>query len=77
MVFRVLMKSFEFKRALMQEHFNENYVESDKYPDAMFKGKVTNLKSIDFNKDGVYPAEVEGDLTMHGTIKTYQYEWQF
>lgn len=68
-VFKVLMKSFEFKRALMQEHFNENYVESDKFQNAMFKGKVTNLKSIDFKKDGVYPAEVEGDLTMHGTSK--------
>jgi len=65
-VFKVLMKSFEFKQALMQEHFNENYVESDKFPNAMFKGKVTNLKSIDFKKNGVYPAEVEGDLTMHG-----------
>ena len=69
LVFKVLMKSFEFKRALMQEHFNENYVESDKFPDAMFKGKVTNIKSIDFKKDGVYPATVEGDLTMHGTSK--------
>lgn len=69
MVFKVLMKAFEFKRALMQEHFNENYVESDKYPDATFKGKVTNIKNIDFKKDGVYPAEVEGDLTIHGQTK--------
>ena len=69
MVFRVLMKSFEFKRALMQEHFNENYVESDKYPDATFKGKVTNQKNIDFKKDGVYPADVDGDLTIHGQTK--------
>ena len=69
LVFKVLMKSFEFKRTLMQEHFNENYVESDKYPDAMFKGKVTNLKNINFTKDGVYPATVEGDLTMHGQSK--------
>ena len=68
-VFKVLMKSFEFKRALMQEHFNENYVESDKYPNAMFKGKITNLKNIDFKKDGIYQAMVEGDLTMHGTSK--------
>ena len=68
-VFKVLMKSFEFKRALMQEHFNENYVESDKFPNAMFKGKVTNLNSIDFKKAGVYPAIVEGDLTMHGKSK--------
>ena len=42
----------------MQEHFNENYVETSKFPNAKFKGKVTNVKSIDFKKDGVYPAEV-------------------
>ncbi|MDP4164681.1 MAG: YceI family protein [Bacillota bacterium] len=68
-VFMVLMKSFEFKRALMQEHFNENYVESDKYPDARFKGKVTNLKSVDLKKEGIYPVTVEGDLTIHGITR--------
>ena len=68
-VFKVLMKSFEFDRALMQEHFNENYVESDKYPTATFKGKITNLKSIDFTKAGTYKAEVEGDLTIHNVTK--------
>ena len=42
-VFKVLMRSFEFEKALMQEHFNENYVESENFPNATFKGKVTNL----------------------------------
>lgn len=65
-VFKVLMKSFEFKKALMQEHFNENYVESDKFPNATFVGKITNLSDIDFTKDGTYKADVEGDLTIHG-----------
>ncbi len=65
-VFKVLMKSFVFEKALMQEHFNENYVESDKYPLATFKGKVKNIKDIDFTKPGIYDAEVEGDLTIHG-----------
>jgi hypothetical protein len=66
LVFKVLMKSFVFEKALMQEHFNENYVESDQYPLSVFKGKITNLSEIDFNKAGSYTAIVEGELTIHG-----------
>ncbi len=55
-----LVKSFKFKSPLMEEHFNENYMESDKFPKATFKGKVLNFDS----KGGTY--EVEGDLTIHG-----------
>ncbi len=69
MIFKVLMKSFEFEKQLMQEHFNENYVESDKFPDAKFKGMISNLKDINFNKDGIYNAEVEGELNIHGVAK--------
>jgi len=72
-VFKVLIKSFEFEKALMQEHFNENYMQSDQFPNSTFNGKVTNLKDINFGKDGVYKTVVEGDLTMHGVtnkIKT-------
>ncbi|HKL03598.1 MAG TPA: YceI family protein [Cryomorphaceae bacterium] len=69
MEFSLLMKSFNFKKALMQEHFNENYVESDKFPKATFKGKVTNLDEVDFTKDGSYPATVTGDMTIHGVTK--------
>jgi polyisoprenoid-binding protein YceI len=65
-VFKVLMKSFQFEKALMQEHFNENYVESDKFPTATFLGKLVNIKDINFSKDGSYPAIVEGKLTIHG-----------
>ncbi len=65
-IFRVLMKSFQFEKALMQEHFNENYVESHKYPNATFTGKVTNFNEIDFKKTGTYQAKIEGDLTIHG-----------
>jgi polyisoprenoid-binding protein YceI len=68
-VFKVLMKSFVFEKALMQEHFNENYVESDKFPNATFQGKVTNIKSIDFTKPGSYDVQVEGDLTIHGVTR--------
>ena len=69
MVFAILLKSFHFDRALMEEHFNENYVESDKFPKSTFKGKSSNLSAINFTKDGSYPATVEGDLTMHGVTK--------
>ncbi len=65
-VFKVLMKSFEFEKALMQEHFNENYIESDKFPNATFKGKVMNLNEIDLTKNGEYTAIVDGELTIHG-----------
>ena len=68
-VFKVLMKSFEFEKALMQEHFNENYIESDKFPNATFLGKVTNFNEINFSKDGTYKVNVEGKLTLHGITK--------
>jgi polyisoprenoid-binding protein YceI len=67
--FAVLMKGFEFKKALMQEHFNENYVESDKYPKAEFRGQIVNNSEIAYTKDGVYNAHVKGKLTLHGQTK--------
>lgn len=67
--FVVLIKSFRFKKALMQEHFNENYMESKTFPKAIFKGNITDLSKIDFAKDGSYPVTVTGDLTIHGVTK--------
>jgi len=67
--FSVLMKGFEFPKALMQEHFNENYVESNKYPKGEFKGSITNNSTINYKNDGSYPAEVSGKLTIHGVTK--------
>jgi Uncharacterized conserved protein len=67
--FAVLMKGFEFRKALMQQHFNENYVESDKYPRSEFRGKITNNNEIDYTKDGTYTAHVKGRLTIHGQTK--------
>jgi len=64
MVFQALVKSFHFDRALMEEHFNENYMESDKFPKSSFKGKITNLSSVNFSKNGTYDVTVEGDLTI-------------
>lgn len=65
----ILMKSFMFEKSLMQEHFNENYVESDKYPKATFKGQILNFKEIDPEESMV---TVEGDLTIHGVSKPIQ-----
>ena len=69
MEFVILIKSFEFKNALMQEHFNENYMDSDSFPKASFKGKIKDLSKVNFKKDSIYNIEVEGDLTMHGVSK--------
>jgi hypothetical protein len=68
MVFQALIKSFHFDRALMEEHFNENYMESDKFPKSSFKGKITNLQAVDFSKNGIYDVNVEGDLTIRDVI---------
>lgn len=66
LVFKVLMKAFQFEKALMQEHFNENYVNSDKFPNATFDGKVVNIEEIDFEAPGEYEAQIEGKLTIKG-----------
>jgi hypothetical protein len=67
--FAALMKGFEFKKALMQEHFNKDYVESSKYPKAEFKGQITNNSEIKYTTDGTYTAKVKGKLTLHGITK--------
>ncbi len=67
--FKVPITSFEFKKKLMQEHFNENYMESDKYPDAEFNGKIAD--EADLSKDGVYTVTCSGKLTIHGVTKDY------
>ena len=67
--FSVLMKAFEFKKSLMQEHFNENYVESDKFPKATFKGEISNIADVNWDKDGEYPVQLIGSMTIHGVTK--------
>lgn len=62
----VLIKSFEFEKALMQEHFNENYMESSKFPKGSFKGSIKDYADLDLSKDGSYEAKVLGSLTIHG-----------
>ena len=68
-VFQVLIKSFHFEKSLMEEHFNENYLESDKYPKSTFEGKIKNISEVDFSKNGIYNVTVEGDLTIHNVTK--------
>jgi hypothetical protein len=67
--FKCIISTISFDKALMQEHFNENYMESDKYPNAEFTGKIN--EAIDWTKDGKYNVTVSGDLSLHGITKAY------
>ncbi len=71
-VFIVLVKGFKFKKALMEEHFNENYLESNLFPKAIFKGTISDLNNINFSIDGLYPVTVKGNLTLHGVTKNIE-----
>ena len=63
-----LVKSFKFKAPLMEEHFNENYMESSKFPKSTFKGKIIGFDATKLTATKtVY--ELEGDLTIHGVTK--------
>jgi polyisoprenoid-binding protein YceI len=62
--FRIPIKSFIFPSSLMQQHFNENYMESEKYPNATFKGNIEG--NYDLKKDGTYNVVAVGDLEVHG-----------
>lgn len=64
------VQSFQFEKALMQEHFNQpNFMDSRQYPKITFKGKIVNPAAINFSKDGTYTADVAGDLTIKGVTK--------
>lgn len=67
LAFTLLLKSFLFDKQLMQEHFNENYVESEKYPKSSFTGTING--ALDVTKPGSYPVTVKGQLTLHGVTK--------
>ena len=67
--FSVLLKGFEFEKAKMQEHFNEDYVESDKFPKAVFTGNLKDVSNLKTDKDGTYTLLLSGTLTMHGITK--------
>lgn len=63
----VTMTYFKFAKPLMEEHFNENYVESDKYPVCVFKGKIQD--PVDYTKDGENKVTVKGTMNLHGVTK--------
>ncbi|HLG36337.1 MAG TPA: YceI family protein [Bacteroidia bacterium] len=63
-IFLLPIRGFEFDRDLMEEHFNEKYLESDKYPNATFRGKITEKGEV--SKPGIHNITVTGKLTMHG-----------
>jgi len=63
-----LINGFRFKNALMEEHFNENYAESNKYPKAIFQGKIENFSFENANRNFA----ITGDLTFHGVTKTIE-----
>lgn len=64
--FKIPVKTFDFPNDLMEEHFNENYMESAKYPNSTFTGKMTSKDKIDVTKNGTYQVVAEGTLEMHG-----------
>jgi hypothetical protein len=67
-VFSVSIPTFKFRKSLMQEHFNSDYLESDKYPRATFKGKIQ--EPVDVTKNGAYPVTAVGELDVHGVKQT-------
>ncbi len=67
--FRVAILGFKFPDALMQKHFNEEYLESGKYPTASYTGVISNIKEIDLLKDGTYKASVTGNMQIHGVTQ--------
>ncbi len=70
LAFEVIIKNFSFSNPKMQDHFNgAGWLDSEKFPTAVFKGTINNLASIDFSRSGTYTAEVSGELTMHGNTK--------
>lgn len=67
--FLLTIKDFTFDNSLMYEHFNEKYMNSDKFPTSTFNGTINEFKTIDLTKDGKYNVTVTGKLTMHGVTK--------
>lgn len=72
LAFSLPVKSFVFKRTLMQEHFNENYIESDKYPKATFAGRFVGFDAATLATAGPHPVQVDGNLTLHGVTHRIQ-----
>jgi polyisoprenoid-binding protein YceI len=68
----VPMKSFHFNNALLEEHFNENYLHTNKYPNGTYKGKLVGFDKSMLTKDGTYNISSEGTVEMHGVTKPFK-----
>jgi hypothetical protein len=64
-----LVRSFKFKEALVEEHFNENYMQSEKYPKSQFKEKITNFNTVDQSKDGSYEKYGNKVIRIKGAVE--------
>ncbi len=71
MVFSMFIKGFQFEKSLMQEHFNENYLESDKFPKATFKGEIQNFSDLNLADKDMVEFTVKGEMDIHGVVKEY------
>ncbi|HYE56445.1 MAG TPA: YceI family protein [Chitinophagaceae bacterium] len=67
--FKLLVRDFRFAMAEMEEHFNKEYLESDKYPNATFTGRLVGIRKIDLIKKGYYKVQAAGDMTIHNVTK--------
>jgi hypothetical protein len=67
--FLVPIKGFEFEKALMQEHFNENYLESDKFPTAKFTGLIAEHAKINLSENAKHSLNLKGIMIIHGESK--------
>ena len=66
-LFNIPLRTFKFDKSLMEEHFNEKYVESEKYPKASFKGVIN--ETIDWSRDTVLTVTATGTFDLHGVTK--------
>ncbi|MEM7575639.1 MAG: YceI family protein [Bacteroidota bacterium] len=76
-VVKMLIQHFEFENALMQEHFNENYMESEEFPAALFQGSFSSEEAIDLNTPGEYTLKIDGKISMHGVTQPLACEATF
>ncbi|MGB4843828.1 MAG: YceI family protein [Ferruginibacter sp.] len=73
MAFESSVKSFTFSNPRIQEHFNnKGWMDSDQFPSATFIGSIANIKTVNFEKNGVYAVNVNGNLTIHGVTKSIE-----
>jgi YceI-like domain len=67
--FYLLINAFHFPKAMMEEHFNSDYMESEKYTSSTFKGAITGINNVDVGKDDTYTVNITGSLEIHGISK--------